>query len=126
MVLPLYLAMTDAEMQQCAPLPPFPARMGCTFSAHGQGLADLPEVLPQGGLLLVDDRIPFKGTDPAAVALALSAAADRLGAGSILLDFERPATPAALAVAEAVSRTLSCPVGMPPAYGDRQIGRAHV
>ena len=117
MVLPLYLAMTDAEMRSVPQIPPHPARLGCTFSTDGKGLQDLPDIFPQGAMLIVDVRVPFCG-DPHEIAMILAEAADRLRPDSILLDFERPPTDAALNAAAAIRRLLPCPVGMPPAYGE--------
>ena len=117
MVLPLYLAMTDAEMHKIPQFPPHPARLGCTFSPDGTGLQDLPEIFPQGAMLIVDDRIPFCG-DPDEIAGSLAEAADKLHPESILLDFERPPTAATLEAAAAIRRLLPCPVGIPPAYGE--------
>ena len=117
MVLPLYLAMMDREMQDSPTLPPHIARMGCTFDPDGPGLLDLPESFPQDGMLIVDDRNPIGSHDPDAVTAMLAEAADRLGISCILLDFERPVTAAAQAMAARLSNALPCPVGMPPAYG---------
>ena len=117
MVLPLYLAMTDTEMQHLPTLPPRIARMGCTFDPDGPGLLDLPETIPSNGMLLVDDRHPVRNHNLALVAQALAETADRLGIDCILLDFERPPTSASLAMAACIAQTLPCPVGMPPDYG---------
>ena len=117
MVLPLYLAMMDGEMQDSPSLPPRIARMGCTFDPDGPGLLDLPEALPQGGMLMVDDRNPISSQDPHVVATTLAEAADRLGITGILLDFERPPAAVSQAMAACIIRMLPCPVGIPPAYG---------
>ena len=117
MVLPLYLAMMDREMQDSPTLPPHIARMGCTFDPDGPGLLGLPEAIPPDGMLLVDDRHPVGNHDPALVAQALAETVDRLGIDGILLDFERPPTSPSLAMAACIAQALPCPVGMPPAYG---------
>ena len=117
MVLPLYLAMMDREMQDSPTLPPHIARMGCTFDPDGPGLLDLPKSFPQGGMLIVDDRHPIGGHDPVLVTATLAEAVDRLGIDRILLDFERPPTPVSQAMAARIAQTLPCPVGMPPDYG---------
>ena len=117
MVLPLYLAMMDKEMQDSPLLPPHIARMGCTFDPDGPGLLNLPEVFPQHGMLIVDDRHPIGGHDPVLVTDTLAEAADRLGIDCILLDFERPATASSQAMADSLAKALPCPVGMPPDYG---------
>ena len=117
MVLPLYLAMMDREMQDSPLLPPHIARMGCSFDPDGPGLLNLPEVFPQHGMLIVDDRHPIGGHDPVLVTATLAEAVDRLGIDRILLDFERPPTPVSQAMAARIAQTLPCPVGMPPDYG---------
>ena len=117
MVLPLYLAMMDREMQDSPLLPPRIARMGCTFDPEGPGLLNLPETFPPHGMLIVDDRQPVQNHDPDLVAQALAEAADRLGIDGILLDFERPPTAASKAMAACIIPSLPCPVGMPPDYG---------
>lgn len=117
MLLPLYLAMMDREMRDSPLLPPHTARMGCTFAPEGPGLLDLPETIPQNGMLIVDDRDPVRGHDPDLVAAALAEAVDKLGIRCILLDFERPAAAASKAMAASLAKSLPCPVGMPPDYG---------
>ena len=62
MGIPQYLAMTDGEIAACARLPQRLARMGCHFS--DDGLVELPQVLPGGALLVVDDRVPMAAQDP--------------------------------------------------------------
>lgn len=65
-------------------------------------------------MVIVNDRTPIHGHDPALVARQLRGVVERYGCGCVLLDFQRPG---AEAVAAAVVEALSCPVGVPPAYG---------
>ena len=94
MVLPLYLAMTEAEM--------------CTIS-HGAFLMEDHFTPPPPGLLpVITDRHPLtaRGVDA-----LVEMARDWSWA---LLDFERPPTPEGRALA----RRLPCPAAAPPGYGD--------
>ena len=54
MALPLYLAQTALEMGGNS-LPGRLAYMACHFSPGGQGLSNVPELLPSGAILILDD-----------------------------------------------------------------------
>ena len=78
MVLPLYLAMTAAEIS-AAPSPTFPcAYMACHFSPYGAGLAGIPDVLPEKAMLILNDRMACAGHSPDLVACQLADAVSRL------------------------------------------------
>ena len=106
MGLPLYLAMTGLEMEQCASLPPYPG----WFSAGGG--AALPESLPPGALLILTDRVPFS------VTWEWLHAAAGLDCCGVLLDFERPPSENTRALVPALAEALPCPVAAPPGYCD--------
>lgn len=128
MALPLYLAMTALEMSSIAEIPQYSAWMACHFSPSSQGLTNLPAALPEGAVLILDDRLPCQGHSPDLAAGQLREAVERLGCKEVLLDFQRPpeaeslaivkailaALPCPAAVSEGYARELSCPVFLPP------------
>lgn len=116
MVLPLYLAMTAAEMQNCEALPHRAAWMACHFSPYSSGISNVPENLPPGSMLILNDRIPPQGHDPALVAEQLAQAALELEAGRLLLDFQRPFDPALAQVVQAAQAVLPCPLAVTVPY----------
>ena len=129
MVLPLYLALTAAEISRISPLPELCAYMACHFSPYTEGISNIPDALPFGAVLILNDRIPCDHHSPDLVAGQLAAAVERLGCESVLLDFERPpevescaivrailqALPCPVAVTESFAQDLSCPVFLAPA-----------
>lgn len=116
MALPLYLAMTAAEFSSVETLPPQVAWMACHFSSYGLGLSNLPQDLPEGSMVIVNDRIPIHGHDPAVIVRQLHTLWEDLHPGCFLLDFQRPDIPETAAVAQAVTQTLPCPVGITEPY----------
>ena len=116
MFLPCYLAVTAGELAAGAPFPAFPAWMACHFSPSGAGISNLPAALPEGAMLILDDSQIFGGHDPRQVAKELAAAADALGCGSLLLDFQRPDIPGQAETVRAVLAETPCPVGVAAPY----------
>ena len=114
MALPLYLAMTRQEMEYAPALPRYP---GCFFP-DGPGLCDLPHVLPPESLLILTDRIPWRGQAPAPVAAQIAEAAKRLECGCVLLDLEKDPSEFAADVAKILSEVLPCPLAAPPGFAD--------
>ena len=112
MVLPLYLAMTGAETASAPVLPGHWGYMACHFSPEGPGLSDLPEDLPPGTMVILNDRFPCRDHDPCRIAEELG----RLDIGSVLLDFERKPAADAQKVANALFQALPCPVAAPPGF----------
>ena len=108
MALPLYLAMTREEIDSY-PLPAHLAYMACHFSAYGKGLQDVPARLPEGSMLILDDRIPVWDHDPRQVAEELLQAVRRLGCGSLLLDFQRPGNHRTEEILQILSRDVVIP-----------------
>ena len=92
MVLPLYLAMTGAEI--------------CTITHPAYLMEDLSDLPPPGFLPVVTDRFPIDGQ-------ALHRFCQ--GREAVVLDFERPPTPALAAAVQG----LPCPAAAPPGYSDR-------
>lgn len=112
MALPLYLAMTKEEMANCDPLPEQGVYMACHFSLYGTGLCNIPETLPPGWILMVNDRIPIWRHDPNIIAAQLMEAAPE----ALLLDFQQADQPQALAIAEKILETLPCPTALSEGY----------
>ena len=112
MVLPLYLALTAAEIS-ASPAKAFPfAYMACHFSPYAEGISNIPDSLPPGSILILNDRLPCQGHSADLVAGQLTDAADRLGCESILLDFQRPMEPEAEAIVKRITSVLPCPVAV--------------
>lgn len=116
MALPVYLAMTAAEVHGCADLPRHMAWMACHFSSYGTGLSNLPQDLPEGCLLILNDRIPVQGHDANEVAAQLAQLTENMRASGVLLDFQRPVNPQTEAIAQAVAQALPCPVAVTENY----------
>ena len=116
MVLPLYLAMTAAEIQNSPHLPERIAWMACHFSAYGKGISNAPTSLPPGSALILNDRMPPFGHDPATVAKELIQTIEQTGAERLLLDFQRPGIPLLGEVAQAVVEAAPCPVAVTEHY----------
>lgn len=115
MVLPLYLAMNASEMT-VSPLPSRCAWMACHFSSCGEGLSNIPSELPEGWMLILNDRLPCQGHSAGLVADQAKDIVDRLGCESVLLDFQRPENPETQAVVRSLLDTLSCPVAVSEPY----------
>lgn len=116
MALPLYLAMTAAEFTRARRLPTHPAWMACHFSPYGAGLCNLPERLPKGAMVLVNDRTPIHGHDPRVIAGQVRQLTLSLSPGCVLLDFQRPGEAETAAVVKAILESSACPVGVSAPY----------
>lgn len=129
-----YLAMTAAEFSSGAPFPENPAWMACHFSSYGLGLSNLPTSLPEGSMVIVNDRTPPQGHDPVLIAEQLRRLQQELNVSRFLLDFQRPNDPETkelasvlifqldgpVAVTEEYAKDLQCPVfvSAPPPHKD--------
>lgn len=116
MAFPLYLAMTASEFGDTAVLPDNPAWMACHFSCYGTGLSNFPSRLPKGAMLILNDRTPAQHNDPVLIARQLLQAVEQWALSCVLLDFQRPGSQEAAAIAEAIVRALPCPVGITESY----------
>ena len=116
MALPVYLAMTAAEVQRCSNLPQHMAWMACHFSSYGAGLSNLPEQLPESNLLILNDRIPIQGHDPQTVARQLVQIVEQTQSKGVLLDFQRCGNPKINTIIQAITASLSCPIAVTPYY----------
>ena len=116
MALPLYLAMTAAEMSQDKLFEPHLGFMACHFSPCTAGLSNIPQSLPEGAMLILNDRMPCTGHSPDFVVRQLADAVSRLGCESILLDFQRPADAESRAMVKSITDALPCPVAVSEGY----------
>lgn len=116
MALPVYLAMTAAEMSSGVPLPDRPAWMACHFSCYGTGLSNCPDDLPPGSLLILNDRTPVQGHDPDLIVRQLKQIAQECKVSGVLLDLQRPEIEDTAVIAKAIVGALDCPVGGSEAY----------
>lgn len=116
MAIPLFLAMTGAEMQKNGPFPPNIAWMACHFSPYATGISNAPKELPDGSMIILNDRTPVCGHDPERVAEQMAQLAEQVHADAILLDFQRPDVAETAAVAALVIQRCSCPVGVTEYY----------
>ena len=114
MALPIYLAMTAWEMAH-RELPRHCGYMACHFSPYGLGLSNFPTHLPEGSLLIVNDRIPPFGHDPELIAQQLQSAAEQFAPRGILLDFQRPCNKETANIARAICG-LSFPTAVTECY----------
>lgn len=120
----LYAAMTAGEFEKCPPTSLPVAWMACHFSSYTTGLSNLPGHLPEGSLLILNDRTPICGHDPVCISRQLAETVDRLNCSGILLDLQRPgaedvaaavaALPCPVAATPDYARTLDCGVFLPP------------
>ena len=122
-----YFALTAAEYQAAPPVSPV-AWMACHFSPYGTGLSNLPDVLPPGSLLMLNDRTPIQGHDPERIATQLEAFWERQPCRGLVLDFQRPgcsesqalaaflcrSCSVSVAVSSLYAQELGCPVFLPP------------
>ena len=119
MVLPLYLALTAAEISAQPHLPAPLAYMACSFSPYSMGLTGIPAKLPAGCMLILNDRMDCQGHSPDLVAGQLQDAVEQLGCESVLLDFQRAPEPESEAIVNKIVQTLSCPVAVTEAFAAR-------
>ena len=117
MIIPCYLALTAAEFANTDTLPENCAYMACHFSCYGDGLSNLPESLPSGAILILNDRTPIYRHDPKRILSQLEAFVAENDLSGILLDFQRPGVPLTGEVARTLTQSLHCPVAVTPAYG---------
>ena len=115
MAIVLHLAMTAAEFDTNPSLPSPIAWMACHFSPYGTGLSNLPSRLPEGSILILNDRTPVFGHSPERIASQLAEVAESLKCSGILLDFQRDGEAQTLAIATAIT-ALSYPVAVTPSY----------
>ncbi len=111
-----YLAMTAAEIRQNFPLPPKISWMACHFSPYGTGLSNLPEELPEGSMLILNDRTPWMKHDADLILEQLRERLDIPKCSRLLLDFQRPGIPEVMKLTKHLVSSLPCPVGVSEPY----------
>ena len=112
MVLPLYLAMTAAEFAVCSSFPQHLAWMACHFSSYGTGLSNLPPKLPEGSMVILNDRTSICGHHPDEILCQLTT----LRPNSLLLDFQQPGVDETMTLTQTLVKELSCPVAVSHIY----------
>ncbi len=121
MVLPIYLAMTFAQVYSKKPDHPI-VWMGASFSSNHTGLSNLPEALPPSSVLLVDDRIIPEEHDPERIIEELLRCKEQTCFESIILDFQNPYNKPCVQMAEHIAQALPCSVAVTPPYKDLSHG----
>ena len=112
----VFLAVTAKEME--AVLPQRTAYMACHFSAGGSGLSNMPQALPKGSILLLDDSMPVQGHDPETVVQQLKELADKFSVRAVLLDFQKPPTTESKEMVSCILRNCGCTAAATPAYAE--------
>ena len=113
MAITRYLAMTAAEMRNISQFPEKIAWMACHFSPYSTGISNLPQTLPAGSLLILNDIIPFHGHDPQRIARQLTDCLEQHNCAGVLLDFQRKNTPELDDLAAYLEKELPFPVAHP-------------
>ena len=116
MVLPLNLAMTPAEIAAASVLPAQIAWMACHFCAGGDGITNIPTALPEGSMLILNDRESCAGHSHDLVARQLRDAVRLLRCDCVLLDFQRPPCPEARGMVKTILESLPCPAAVTAPY----------
>lgn len=90
--------------------------MACHFSPYGTGLSNCPSELPDGSLLIVNDRTPVCGHDPDRIARQLSQLAADTHCAGILLDLQRPDVTETANIVRSICAAAPCPVAVSEHY----------
>ena len=116
MEIPTYLAMSPGELASGCPSDSLPAWMACHFSSTGQGLTNLPDSLPEGAMLILDDSVPMTVQEPDQILQQLADCAEAFRCSGVLLDFQRPVSPALAGLTELLTEALPCPAAVSEPY----------
>lgn len=111
-----YLAATAGELQGDGLADHKIAYMACHFSLYTTGLSNVPDSLPTGSMLILNDQIPICGHDPYQIKEQLEQAIERLSCDSLLLDFQRPGNSETAKLCAILAKELSCPLGVSHHY----------
>ena len=118
MAIDCILAMVPAEILANATLPPKIGWMSCHFSPCSTGLSNLPNAIPPGSLLIVDDWVPFQNHDPGRILAQLQEVWNCNDWSGLLLDFQRPGDPGTAEIVQAVMEAFPDMVTVSQAYGE--------
>ena len=116
MTLPLYLAMTNAEISANRLHSGRCAYMACHFSPYDKGLSNFPKIFPEGSMLIVNDQMPPQGHDPARIGRQLSQWVSDHRADCVLLDLQRPGNEETRQIVSEILACCPCPVGVSHPY----------
>lgn len=116
MAIPCYLALTAAEFINAEILPEKCAYMACHFSCYGTGLSNLPQSLPAGSIIILNDRTPADRHDPEQIRSQMQALVEQHSPAGVLLDFQRPGIPLTQEISRILADTLPCPVAVTLPY----------
>lgn len=115
-----YLAMTAEEFAATTVPPAHMAWMACHFSPYGRGLCNLPRQLPEGSVLILNDRISWNAHDAALITRQLSDAAIRQKASAVLLDFENADVAGIDSLIRKLKEALPCPLVVSKIYAPKE------
>lgn len=117
MGIPQYLAKTERETllypDDAGPI----AWLGCSFGKNG--LTGLPEVLPAGSLLVLDDSVPMADQSIPDIADALQQTLAKFSCCGLLLDFQQQGCAQQRTLAEYLAAHLSHPIAAPQEYAPK-------
>ena len=119
MAIPLYLAMTAEEFAKNTPHPDKVAWMACHFSHYGRGISDLPDKLPEGSVLILNDRVPIADHDPERICKQLSSWMKHRNLRGLLLDFQVPDNPKTALLTRYLTEELPCQVTVSSYYAQK-------
>lgn len=85
-----YMAMTAPEITRVSPHPHRIGWLSSHFSERSNGLCNLPDALPEGAVLILDDSTPPAGHDPEEVAVQLNMLVQKSHLQVVILDFQNP------------------------------------
>lgn len=113
----VFLAQTGGEIAR------FPtvktAYLACHFSPYGVGLSNLPDRLPAGSILLLDDSMPPNGHDPGVVETELKNCINLFDISAVLLDFQGEIQAESMEMAQHLVNVLPCPVAVTEGYAKK-------
>ena len=109
-----FLGVMEAEMGGISEWPEYIAWMGCHFSPETREICGLPEFSLPGGMLVLEDKVPFWGGDIGTLCRQMAMAVRALSCEALLLDFQQPISSESAALAEGLRKALPCPVILPP------------
>ena len=113
-----YLAQTAGELHGNIHTAEKTAYMACHFSLYTTGLSNVPEALPTGSMLILNDQIPICGHDPHRISGQLQETAERFSCDSLLLDFQRPGNKETAQLCHLLSAEMDCPLGISHHYAN--------